>query len=121
MYSAIVLNDKSHKKLVEAFSKDIPENWEILAHHMTIKLGSLKEPFKELDSMEAKMVVTHFACDDLVCAVKVETEVPSKNSLKHITLAVNRNEGGKPSMSNNLKDWQVVVPVVVFGTVKEVT
>ena len=35
-------------------------------------------------------------CDDKVCAVRIESSVPSKNAVKHITLAVNKEAGGKP-------------------------
>lgn len=121
MYSAVVLTDKSHNQLLSAFSKDLPEGWERLAHHMTITMGPLKGQLQSLSGMEVKMVVTHFACDDKVCAVRVETEVPSKNKVKHITLAVNREHGGKPNMSNGLTDWKEVLPVVLFGMVEEVT
>lgn len=120
MYSALVLDDKSRNRLIQAFSKDIPEGWEIIAHHMTIKMGPLDGPFLKLKGLEAKAVVTHFACDDRICAVLVDTIVPSKNQVKHITLAVNREGGGKPQHSNNLKNWQQVVPVVLFGVIEEV-
>jgi len=119
MYSALILNDKSHNRLVQAFSKDIPEGWEVIAHHMTIKMGPLTGKFEQLKGLEAKATVTHFACNDRVCAVLVDTLVPSTNQVKHITLAVNRQAGGKPHMSNNLKDWQQVAPVVLFGLIQE--
>ena len=61
-----------------------------------------------------------FAEDDLVMAVGVVSPVPSKNDIKHITLAVNRKEGGKPFFSNKLKDWNSVAPLVLKGLVKVV-
>lgn len=120
MYSALVLDDKSRSKLVKAFRDLIPPNFEVIAHHMTITMGPLVGgPLAQLNGLEATATVTHFACDDKVCAVKVETSVPSKNKIKHITLGVNREAGGKPVMSNNLTDWQEVSPVVLLGTIKE--
>jgi hypothetical protein len=119
MYSALVLDDKSRLKLIEAFKDSIPGDFEVVAHHMTITMGPLVGPLIQLKDLEATATVTHFACDDKVCAVKVETEVPSKNKIKHITLGVNRADGGKPVMSNNLTNWQEVSPVVLVGTIQE--
>lgn len=121
MYSALVLDEQSHNKLVQAFRDLIPQGYEIFAHHMTIKMGPLDGPFAQLKGIEAQALVTHIACDDRVCAVKVETNVPSKNKVKHITLAVNKLGGGKPVHSNELSKWQPVASQFeVVGIVKEV-
>jgi len=121
MYSALVLDERSHNKLVQIFADVIPEGYEVFAHHMTIKMGPLDGPFAQLKGIEAQAIVTHFACDDRVCAVKVETNVPSKNKIKHITLAVNKLGGGKPVHSNELSKWQPIKSQFeVFGVVKEV-
>jgi hypothetical protein len=37
-YTALILDEGSHKKLVDSI--DIPEDWEVVAHHMTINMGS---------------------------------------------------------------------------------
>ena len=37
--------------------------------------------------------------------MKVETNVPSANSLKHVTLATNTANGGKPFDSNGITNW----------------
>ncbi len=121
MYSALVLDERSHNKLIQVFADVIPEGWEVFAHHMTISMGPLSGPLSKLKGIEAQARVTHFACDDRVCAVKVETNVPSKNSIKHITVAVNRIGGGKPVHSNELSNWQPVQSEFdVVGIVKEV-
>ena len=41
----------------------------------------------------------------MAIAVKVDG-YPSKNPIPHITLAVNRAQGGKPVMSNDIKNWE---------------
>ena len=44
----------------------------------------------------------------------------TNNAKPHITIAVNRNAGGKPFMSNKLKDWKPLgFPLKVTGTVNE--
>jgi hypothetical protein len=122
MYSALVLDDRSRFRLIEAFKDSIPADFDVVAHHMTITMGPLVGPLNQLKGLEATATVTHFACDDKVCAVKVETEVPSKNKIKHITLGVNRNGGGKPKDSNNLTEWIPVRgnPIELVGLIQEV-
>ena len=118
-YSGVVLDDSSRAALLDAFGSYFPEDWEVVAHHMTIKMGPLDGAFEKLRGIEAEMTVTHFAMDDKVAAVQVTTSVPSKNHVKHITLAVNRNAGGKPFHSNKLKDWETADSVKLFGVITE--
>jgi hypothetical protein len=55
-------------------------------------------------------------------AVGVQTEVPSVNSKKHITIAVNRKAGGKPFMANKLVVWKPVPKEIhLSGVVEEVS
>ena len=86
---------------------------------MTMKMGSLSGTFAMLKGVEASMTVTHFAIDDKVCAVQVTTHAPSTNKVKHITLAVNRDAGGKPFHSNQLTDWKGVAPLKLLGVISE--
>ena len=118
-YTAIVLDDKSRGALLEVFSSNIPDGWEVIAHHMTMKMGSLNGTFALLLGQTAELTVTHFAIDDKVCAVMVDSHAPSTNKVKHITLAVNRDAGGKPVMSNQLTSWEKVSPLKLTGIVKE--
>lgn len=120
LYSAVVLDDKSHFILVKRFSDLFPNDWEIIAHHMTITLGELKD--KSIVGKEFKLNIKSFGKDEKVAAVKVETSAPSKNKTKHITLAVNRQDGGKPYMSNNIEHWiKLKDPFVVSGVVQEIS
>jgi hypothetical protein len=123
-YSAVVLDDESHQKLVKIFKSMIPENWKVLAHHMTIKMGALdpeSQAKKDLaDGSIITLNVEDYAIDDKVMAVGVEGYV-SMNIKPHITLAVNVNEGGKPVMSNQLTDWRPIpFPLKLTGKVTEV-
>jgi hypothetical protein len=119
MYTALVLDQLSHDLLVKSFL--IPQDWEIIAHHMTINLGNAQNgPAKDILNYPAKLKVTEFAQNDRVMAVKVETDVPSTNAIKHITIAVNRNVGAKPFESNKLDNWQKIEPIILSGTIQEV-
>ena len=124
MYSAVVLNKKSHEKLVSFFKKLIPEDFEMIAHHMTINMGKIDSEYEKYLGDEVTLTVTHFAINDKVAAVKVEG-FPSKNKIPHITLGVNRKNGGKPVMSNDLIGWiplsKYSMPQIkLYGKVKEV-
>ncbi|RDJ35107.1 MAG: hypothetical protein DWQ19_09745 [Crenarchaeota archaeon] len=125
MYTALVLTEKSRQTLLKSFQGLIPPTWEVIAHHMTINMGNAASgPLAQSEfevGQTAKLVVTHYAYDALVMAAGVECEVPSANTRKHITLAVNRREGGKPFYSNKLTDWSYVSPIELEGVIEEVT
>lgn len=108
-YSAIVIDNKSRNRLVKVFWNIIPSNFEIIAHHMTIKMGALEDGSREkqdmIDEKEIHINVTDYAMDDKVIAVGVKG-YPSTNEKPHITIAVNRAKGGKPYMSNKLTNWR---------------
>jgi len=122
-YSAVILDKKSHDSLIKVFQPMIPNGWEVIAHHMTIKMGGLNTGSKEKQDMEAEtqitLNVTDYAIDDLVMAVGVEG-YPTTNAKSHITIAVNQAEGGKPFYSNKLTDWKPLgFPLTLTGKVKE--
>lgn len=120
-YSAVVLDEKSREKLLSRFKDLIPEDWEIIAHHMTINLGEIDPEFQKfLGYKNVGLWVNEIGIDDKVIAVGV-SGFSSKNQKPHITLAVNRKDGGKPMMSNNIKNWKGLKrPFIVSGDVKEV-
>ena len=119
-YSAVVLDDKSRTKLLQVFKSMIPEGWEIIAHHMTINMGELDEKYRNLLNNDANLNVTSYAIDDLVMAVGV-SGFPTMNKIPHITIAVNRAEGGKPFLSNKLTDWKPIgFTLSLTGKVNEV-
>jgi len=118
-YSAVVLTEESQKVLLSVFRPMIPEGWEVLAHHMTINLGAIDRTQHELGK-EVKLNVTDFAIDDKVFAVGV-SGYPTNNKKAHITIAVNRANGGKPMMSNNLTEWNKLgFPLSVTGIITEI-
>ena len=120
-YTGLVLDSDSASKLIEAVRSLILPNWEVICHHMTINLGDAKRgDAAALLGTNQSLTAVAIASNDLVIAVKVETDVPSDNATKHITIAVNRKDGGKPFMSNKLCDWATIPPIKLSGSVQEV-
>ena len=122
-YSAVVLDDKSRASLLKVLSPMIPKGWEVIAHHMTIKMGALENGSEAQEDMEnnieISLKVIDYAMDELVMAVGVEG-YPSTNPKPHITIAVNRADGGKPFFSNKLTDWKPLgFPLNLTGRVDE--
>jgi hypothetical protein len=111
MYTAVVLTDESRKILLQKVADHMSEYDDVLAHHMTVNMGTHKPEvsgYKLGDKVSLQVV--GIAKDEKVCAVKVECEAGSTNDTKHITVAVNRAKGGKPFLSNKL-NWENVSPM----------
>lgn len=117
MYTAVILSEKDRAELLQRLSSMIPEGWQIIADHMTIKMG--KAPDVKLGK-DVVLTVKAYSQNDLAAAVAVEGDVPCNNQTKHITVAVNRKAGGKPVHSNELKDWMPIKEFQVRGVVEEV-
>jgi hypothetical protein len=122
-YSGIVLTDKSRTELIQFIKtpgNDLFSDWEILAHHMTINMGELKEEYRPLLGQSFDLLVTHVGQTDKVLAVKVETPFITKNKDPHITIAINKADGGKPADANKIEHWKSVYPFEVEGRLEEV-
>ena len=117
LYSAVVLDKASHKKLIDRFALEIPEGWKTFAHHMTINMGEMKD--KTDLGNEVTLNVTKVGLSDMAMAVQVEG-YSSKNTTPHVTIAINP-DGGKPVMSNDITKWQDVKPFYITGVVTEIT
>ena len=94
----------------------IPDGWKVIAHHMTINLGELKD--KTDLGKQVTLTVEEIGLSDMAMAVKV-SGYPSKNDIPHITVAVNP-DGGKPSMSNKITKWQPIKNFKIGGVVTEI-
>ena len=118
-FASLVLDDTSKSKLLKAVSHYIPEGWKVIAHHMTINFGKgLPEDLKN-DLGEKKTIrATEIGISDMAIAVKV-SGYHSDNNIPHVTIAINPN-GGKPVMSNDIKDWKPLTSdIVLTGVVTE--
>jgi hypothetical protein len=118
-YTGLVLTKESRTKLLSTL--DIPEGWEVVLHHVTLNMGPFKGN-RDLLGQTFKVRVDTKASDDKVMAVGVDLPagVTSKNATPHITVAVNRGGGGKPVMSNNLKEWNAIPSMTVETVLEEV-
>lgn len=123
MYTAVVLTPESQQQLRARFRDLIPPTWETICHHMTVNMNGIESgPLKGTEyklNTPVTLNVTSIAQDSLVMAVGVETLIPSTNSIKHITLAVNRAAGGKPFLSNKLTVWTPTSPLELHGVILE--
>lgn len=104
-YSGIFIEDSLKNKILEEAKINIPRDWKIYLHHMTINLGGLKEENKALLGKESTLTCTElgFSKELQVMAFKVETNIPSSNKIKHITIAV--GEESEPYLSNKIEYW----------------
>ncbi len=74
---------------------------------MTLNMGPLNEALNPELKVGSEVVLkaTHFAFDQRVVAVKVESSANTTNRIPHITVAVDTENGAKPKHSNELPDW----------------
>jgi len=106
----------------------IEEKWpEVnpLCHHMTINMGSFKQEMNPTLSLgaELSLIPNSIAFDNKVVAIGVSCEgvatINDETSRKHVTVAVNRMNGGKPFSSNKLTDWQPFTASAMKAIVQE--
>jgi len=115
-YTCVLLDKQSIDTLLDRVGSWIPEGWNIIANHMTICLGEMKDK-KDLGK-EVFLRVTKLGLSDMALAVQVEG-FHSKNEIPHITIAINP-EGGKPVMSNDITKWQDIKELIIQGIVTEI-
>lgn len=117
-YTAVVLDDSDRFRLLQTFPP--PYGWKRFGHHMTINLGGAATgPAANFVGQETTMKVVAIGQNDKAMAVAVETDIPSQNAQKHITLGVSP-DGGKPADSKEITDWTPVQPIIIKGRVAEV-
>jgi hypothetical protein len=122
-YTAFVLDETSHQKLVAL----APKGWKVHAHHMTMLPPTEQKQRLPSDQFyEGCLTVTGIAQNDQVMAVRVDAENQNLynkiEGLPHITIATNPEAGGKAAMSNNFaeQDFQPIDLIEVCGKVEEV-
>lgn len=117
-YSAVVLDQKSKEAILNHLS--IPNDWKIICHHMTIKMGELPENMKGRINEKVTLKVSELGKSDKAIAVKVDTYL-SQNAIPHITVAINAKAGAKPKDSNDIKEWTPLDETfTVSGRIEEV-
>ena len=137
-YSAVVLNELTRGNLLAMLNNAIPMGWEVIAHHMTITMGPLVHPKESkrlkghdyssfgMPGTPVDLPVIAVGMDDRAMAVQVSPPAPisKKIAFPHVTVAVNRDGGGKPFHSNKIppENFQNIshLGIVLKGTVVEV-
>ena len=126
LYVAIELQPDSKLKLIDLFNDYNPWNgkYKIICHHSTIAFGKAVDKYldwiTENNNKEIKLTATEIGFNDKTCAVKVATDfdVPCDNKIRHITLATNIVNNGKPVDSNTITNWESIDKLTLFGNVK---
>ena len=123
-YTALKLDDAS-KATLEAIARvfGMPASWETRCEHMTIEMKPLaKSQVADRAGCEYLIVVKAIGRmavgEGGIMAAAVETDCPSKNVRKHITLGF--LSPAKPVMSNDITSWVALSePVTLMGRVEE--
>jgi hypothetical protein len=120
-YTGLVLTSSGHEELTDRLKDKFPGKWEKVAHHVTVNMGSFKGD-RELLNRKFPVEIISFLSDDKVCAVGVRISDITTKENPHITMAVDRENGGKPAMSNKLSwsEAEPITPFVLEGTLLEV-
>lgn len=125
LYIGLELDDISRKRLLPLLDTDgieDPDNIKIINHHMTIAFYTNipDDIFNWCVDHRGEMIqmtAVKLGASEKAVAVQVDTDAPSTNTIKHITLAVDLSNGGKPVDSNYIKEWVSIDPIVLFGKV----
>lgn len=115
LYCALVLDKESSSTLMEMAQLIIPQIWpkaniQYQCHHTTLVFKPAPDDAilswaKQNEGQEFPIAVTSCGYSDKALAVGISVKAPSANRIKHITLAVNKSNGGKPVDSNSIQDW----------------
>jgi hypothetical protein len=124
LYYGIELDKESQGILKEKFGAH--KDWKIFCHHMTCVFtggrseadSRIKKWFEMNEGREIILVVSHYGVTEKCAAVRVMTEAPCRNKVKHITLGINPEKGGKPADSNFINEWTLTEPIILFGKPK---
>jgi hypothetical protein len=152
-YSAVILDEDSQEDL-KKFANDFKVNgvrlemlvrnsgWEMVCHHMTLKMGELPENLKKLlfdekskrkipeeERTEQTMEIDAYGYTDKAMAVRVNicSILPTSrtNYMKktaHITVAINERGGGRAVNSNDIINWKTLdKSIELTGKVDEVS
>lgn len=123
LYISVNLDYLSKQKLESFFNEHNiwqNKNIKLLCHHMTITFHTilpyhiLEYTYKNIGE-DKDMKVVGYGVSEKAFAVLVETDVPSTNDKKHITCAVNLDNGGKPVNSNSIENWTMLSPEKRFN------
>jgi hypothetical protein len=110
-YCGVMLSEESKVILIERLRDVIPVNWKVIANHMTISLGTpqkgvISEYLDTHMGVSVNLSATEIGISNDAIAVKINTDIPTKNKIPHITIAV--PHGGRPVHSNDIVNWKLL-------------
>lgn len=121
-YTAAVLTIESGQKLYHFLQHKIPLGWTVNCHHMTICLGAAVTEIQELMGKEVELKVTGYGYSEehQVMSVYVESELYSKNENRHITVALNKENGAKAMNSNKIVSYDRFEAITLTANIDSV-
>lgn len=129
LYTGLFLDQSSKGKLFNITKEIIDDVWpsakiNMFCDHMTSMFyTNIDEDMLKWmsDRYEQRYEVkaTHIGYTDKALAIRIETEVPSTNAVKHITLATNVDNNGKPVDSNDITNWEPLEDFpILYGSIQ---
>lgn len=121
-YSAVVLDEESHRKLLSTVRSFIPKGWKEFGHHCTICLGPLPEDWRSRLGENVTLYGFKIGIDDKAMALEIDNFKRILPGKTHITIAVNWENGGRPKDSNFIQNWDTELKSLLklTGTIEEV-
>lgn len=128
MYFAVELL-KSDQQMLKGFADTLfLPGWEKQCHHVTIHMGPPSLEEQSYIDKGCLITIDGIAKTEKVVALRVQAvhrcdTLPMSRIVfpdgkqPHITLLVNRDEGGKPKDANTITEWEPLIPEL--GTFKE--
>ena len=125
LYVSLFLDEKSREKLLDHAMTYAPEweNSKIIAEHHTIAFyTALTEEIydwcKKNEGKSFNVYAYEYGISDKAFAVKLYTDIPCANEIKHITVMINPDNGGVAVDSNYITDWYNMPLLPLSGNVK---
>lgn len=123
IYFGVFLDKDSKIKILDVIKQykvNIPTNWKLFCHHMTIAFNNGSDLSKQLLkhyerhlNQSMTLVINGIGISDDAIAVRVDFKHPIANKIPHITIAV--PNGGKPVNSNYITKWFDIKPFKITG------
>ena len=111
---------------IEKQGMDIPFDWKMFNHHMTIAFNNKTEDaqnlynvYKHTFGKTITITVDGIGVSDDAIAVRIKFNGPIANKIPHITIATPQT--GKPVNSNYITKWYDIEPYDITGTLNEFT
>jgi 2'-5' RNA ligase len=129
IYFGVFIDEKAkhlNEIAIEKQGMDIPYNWKMFNHHMTIAFNNktedaqnLYDVYKHTFGKTITITVDGIGVSDDAIAVRIRFNDPIANEIPHITIATPQT--GKPVNSNYITKWYDIEPYDITGTLNEFT